>query len=190
MLPPSHYQRDHLTPLLPSQAQPFIYSTISIVIASPVPTYHPYHLNVSITTVQCNPVFFHNYNLVLFFLCSQFLYPFFLFFYVDAAPELVEKSGDNSLSKLKHLYTVAKDLSETEVKYAHSIFYNSDKFHFYFIFPFNFIKLVILVRSMFCTLNNSQYLLGCSVSNLLLSQLDALLPSGPPGQPRRRIGLC
>ncbi|XP_021813981.1 uncharacterized protein LOC110756797 isoform X4 [Prunus avium] len=27
-----------------------------------------------------------------------------------------------------------------------------------------------------------------NVSNLLLSQLDALLPSGPPGQPRRRMG--
>lgn len=30
---------------------------------------------------------------------------------------------------------------------------------------------------------------ACSVSNLLLSQLDALLPSGPPGQPRRRMGM-
>ncbi|XP_059452230.1 SAGA-associated factor 29 homolog A isoform X1 [Corylus avellana] len=60
---------------------------------------------------------------------------------LQATPELVEKSGDNSLSKLRHLYTLAKDLSENEV----------------------------------------------TVSNLLLSQLDALLPSGPPGQPRRRI---
>lgn len=30
---------------------------------------------------------------------------------------------------------------------------------------------------------------GCSISNLLVSQLDALLPPGPPGQPRRRLGL-
>lgn len=29
-----------------------------------------------------------------------------------------------------------------------------------------------------------------SVSQALLTQLDALLPSGPPGQPRRRIGMC
>lgn len=41
------------------------------------------------------------------------------FFFADAAPELVEKPGDNSLSKLKALYTHAKDLSESEVKYVH-----------------------------------------------------------------------
>ncbi|XP_050135503.1 SAGA-associated factor 29 homolog A-like isoform X2 [Malus sylvestris] len=61
---------------------------------------------------------------------------------LQATPEVVEKPGDNSLSKLKNLYVHAKDLSESEV----------------------------------------------TVSNLLLSQLDALLPSGPPGQPRRRMG--
>ncbi|XP_028778622.1 SAGA-associated factor 29 homolog A-like isoform X2 [Neltuma alba] len=60
----------------------------------------------------------------------------------NAAPEVVEKPGDSSLSKLKVLYTRAKELSESEV----------------------------------------------SISNLLVSQLDALLPPGPPGQPRRRIG--
>ncbi|KAM0954856.1 hypothetical protein ACFX13_023740 [Malus domestica] len=60
---------------------------------------------------------------------------------LQATPEVVEKPGDNSLSKLKNLYVHAKDLSESEV----------------------------------------------TVSNLLLSQLDALLPSGPPGQPRRRM---
>ena len=33
-------------------------------------------------------------------------------------------------------------------------------------------------------------LFGCSVSNHLLAQLDALLPSAPtPGQQRRRIGV-
>ncbi|KAM7277627.1 hypothetical protein ACFE04_004761 [Oxalis oulophora] len=57
-----------------------------------------------------------------------------------ATPEVVEKPGDNSLIKLKNLYTTAKELSETEV----------------------------------------------SVSNMLLSQLDDLLPSGQPGQQRRR----
>ncbi|KAM7268607.1 hypothetical protein ACFE04_010773 [Oxalis oulophora] len=60
---------------------------------------------------------------------------------LQATPEVVEKPGDNSLPKLKNLYTTAKELSESEV----------------------------------------------NISNLLLSQLDALLPSGPTGQPRRRI---
>lgn len=57
------------------------------------------------------------------------------------APEVVEKPGDNSLARLKSLYSHAKELSENEI----------------------------------------------NVSNLLLNQLDALLPSGPPGQPRRKI---
>nr|XP_011468203.1 PREDICTED: uncharacterized protein LOC101312768 isoform X2 [Fragaria vesca subsp. vesca]XP_011468206.1 PREDICTED: uncharacterized protein LOC101312768 isoform X2 [Fragaria vesca subsp. vesca] len=61
---------------------------------------------------------------------------------LQTTPEVVEKPGDNSLSKLKNLYAHAKELSENEV----------------------------------------------TVSNMLLSQLDALLPSGPQGQPRRRIG--
>ncbi|EEF40980.1 conserved hypothetical protein [Ricinus communis] len=60
---------------------------------------------------------------------------------LQATPEVVEKPGDNSLSRLRSLYTQAKDLSENEV----------------------------------------------NVSNLLLVQLDALLPSGPPGQQRRRV---
>ncbi|KAG8637675.1 hypothetical protein MANES_15G152100v8 [Manihot esculenta] len=60
---------------------------------------------------------------------------------LNATPEVVEKPGDNSLSRLKILYTQAKDLSENEV----------------------------------------------TVSNNLLNLLDALLPSGPPGQQRRRI---
>ncbi|KAI4350618.1 hypothetical protein L6164_005061 [Bauhinia variegata] len=61
---------------------------------------------------------------------------------LQATPEVVEKPGDSSLSRLKLLYTHAKELSETEV----------------------------------------------SISNLLLTQLGALLPQGQPGQPRRRIG--
>ncbi|KAF7801593.1 SAGA-associated factor 29-like protein A-like isoform X3 [Senna tora] len=60
---------------------------------------------------------------------------------LQTTPEVVEKPGDNSLSRLKNLYTRAKDLSESEVR----------------------------------------------ISNLLVSQLDALLPPGPPGQQRRRI---
>lgn len=60
---------------------------------------------------------------------------------LQSTPEVVEKPGDNSLSKLKSLYTQAKELSESEV----------------------------------------------SISTQLLSQLDALIPSGPPGQQRRRI---
>lgn len=39
-------------------------------------------------------------------------------FNLNAAPEVVEKAGDNSLSKLKSLYTQAKELSETEVTYV------------------------------------------------------------------------
>ncbi|KAG2714681.1 hypothetical protein I3760_03G038900 [Carya illinoinensis] len=60
---------------------------------------------------------------------------------LQAAPEVVEKPGDSSLSKLKALYTHAKELSENEV----------------------------------------------NISNLLMGQLDTLLPSGPSGQQRRRI---
>lgn len=40
------------------------------------------------------------------------------FWIVDAAPEVVEKPGDTSLSKLKMLYAQAKELSENEVRYA------------------------------------------------------------------------
>ena len=40
-----------------------------------------------------------------------------------------------------------------------------------------------------CIISGSQYRIWCSVSNSLISQLDGLLPSGPQGQPRRRIGL-
>ncbi|KAL8151355.1 hypothetical protein V2J09_021163 [Rumex salicifolius] len=60
---------------------------------------------------------------------------------LQITPEIVEKPGDTSLSRLKTLYVHAKELSELEV----------------------------------------------SVSSALLSQLDALLPSGPPGQQRRRM---
>lgn len=41
------------------------------------------------------------------------------FLLADAAPEVVEKPGDNSLARLKMLYTQAKELAESEVKYAH-----------------------------------------------------------------------
>lgn len=37
--------------------------------------------------------------------------------YCGADPEVVEKPGDMSLSKLKNLYIQAKDLAETEVRY-------------------------------------------------------------------------
>lgn len=60
---------------------------------------------------------------------------------LQSTPEVVEKPGDNSLSRLKMLYIQAKELSENEV----------------------------------------------AVSSQLLSQLDALIPSGPPGQQRRRM---
>ncbi|KAL2523286.1 SGF29 tudor-like domain [Forsythia ovata] len=60
---------------------------------------------------------------------------------LQSTPEVVEKPGDNSLSKLKMLYTQAKELSESEV----------------------------------------------NISTQLLGQLDALMPSGTPGQHRRRI---
>ncbi|CAD5324304.1 unnamed protein product [Arabidopsis thaliana] len=60
---------------------------------------------------------------------------------LQATPEIVEKPGDISLSKLKNLYIQAKELSESEV----------------------------------------------TVSNILLTQLDSLLPSGPTGQQRRKL---
>lgn len=60
---------------------------------------------------------------------------------LQANPEMVEKPGDTSLSRLKNLYTHAKELSENEV----------------------------------------------NVSSQLLNQLDALLPTGPPGQQRRKL---
>lgn len=60
---------------------------------------------------------------------------------LQTTPEVVEKPGDNSLSRLKMLYIQAKELSESEV----------------------------------------------AVSSQLLTQLDALIPSGPPGQQRRRM---
>uniref|UniRef100_A0A251SB47 Putative SGF29 tudor-like domain-containing protein n=1 Tax=Helianthus annuus TaxID=4232 RepID=A0A251SB47_HELAN len=60
---------------------------------------------------------------------------------LQSTPEVVEKPGDNSLSRLKMLYVQAKELSENEV----------------------------------------------AVSSQLLSQLDALIPSGPLGQQRRRM---
>ncbi|KAI7746365.1 hypothetical protein M8C21_029049 [Ambrosia artemisiifolia] len=61
---------------------------------------------------------------------------------LQSTPEVVEKPGDNSLSRLKMLYIQAKELSESEV----------------------------------------------AVSSQLLNQLDALIPSAPPGQQRRRMG--
>ncbi|XP_074370986.1 SAGA-associated factor 29 homolog A-like [Apium graveolens] len=60
---------------------------------------------------------------------------------LQSTPEVVEKPGDSSLSRLKMLYTQAKDLSESEV----------------------------------------------SIATQLISQMDTLLPSGPPGQQRRRV---
>ncbi|CAL0332994.1 unnamed protein product [Lupinus luteus] len=60
---------------------------------------------------------------------------------LQTTPEVVEKPGDNSLARLKVLYTQAKDLSDSEA----------------------------------------------NISNLLITQLDAILPPGPQGQPRRRI---
>lgn len=38
--------------------------------------------------------------------------------HVYAAPEVVENPGDSSLSRLKMLYTQAKDLSESDARYA------------------------------------------------------------------------
>ncbi|ESW33756.1 hypothetical protein PHAVU_001G096400 [Phaseolus vulgaris] len=61
---------------------------------------------------------------------------------LQTTPEMVEKPGDTSLTRLKVLYTQAKDLSESEA----------------------------------------------SISNLMLSQIDGILPTGPQGQTRRRIG--
>jgi len=51
-------------------------------------------------------------------LCNWLL---FISSYFDVAPEVVEKPGDNSLAKLKMLYTQAKDLSDNEAKYVNSV---------------------------------------------------------------------
>lgn len=72
-------------------------------------------------------LFKHIYRLILKFsnklsdnpktVCDQIGH--YLIWYVinvlDAAPEIVEKPGDTSLSKLKILYIQAKELSENEV---------------------------------------------------------------------------
>lgn len=55
---------------------------------------------------------------------SSTLFDIFFFpLLVHKAPEVVEKPGDNSLSRLKMLYTQAKELSESEVKYVCYIFF-------------------------------------------------------------------
>ena len=41
--------------------------------------------------------------------------------HLNLAPELIEKSGDAMLPRLRSLYTQAKDLSETEVRYELTI---------------------------------------------------------------------
>lgn len=41
--------------------------------------------------------------------------------HLNLAPELIEKSGDNMLFRLRNLYSQAKDLSETEVRYELTI---------------------------------------------------------------------
>ena len=132
------------------------------------------------------------------FFCSWFLY---LLLYVVAAPEVVEKPGDNSLSRLKILYTHAKELSETEVTYVQYYYYYyfflglCPFYNFYKVDIFCFLSFFIyLIYFYFKDMYFAPYMilsivLGCSVSNMLLNQLDALLPSGPSGQPRRRIGL-
>ena len=131
------------------------------------------------------------------FFCSWFLY---LLLYVVAAPEMVEKPGDNSLSRLKSLYTHAKELSETEVRYVQYFFflglcpfynfYKVDIFYFLLFYFFIIILFYFYFKEMyFAPYMILSIVLGCSISTILLNQLDALLPSGPPGQPRRRIGL-
>ncbi|XP_048140120.1 SAGA-associated factor 29 homolog A isoform X1 [Rhodamnia argentea] len=86
---------------------------------------------------------------------------------LQTTPEVVEKLGDTSLSKLKHLYTHAKELSEAEVTYG-SLLVNSVMMSFF-----------------------KPHLITCLLaqwaSTVMLNQLDTLLLSGPPGQPRRKI---
>lgn len=54
----------------------------------------------------------------VFFLITTDIYTSFMA-YVNAAPEMVEKPTDSSLSKLRALYYQARDLSENEVRYVH-----------------------------------------------------------------------
>ena len=108
----------------------------------------------------------------------MFLY---LSLYVGAAPEVVEKPGDTSLSRLKVLYTHAKELSESEVTYVHSTAF--------MILISSTLKKKI-TETCFAPYIILSIVLGCSISSMLLNQLDHLVPSGPPGQLRRRLGLC
>ena len=59
---------------------------------------------------------------------------------LNAAPEVVEKAGDTSLSKLKNLYSHAKDLSENEVR----CFYLSKLINLTF-FPFSKVRLNVFL---------------------------------------------
>ncbi|KAG5527150.1 hypothetical protein RHGRI_028162 [Rhododendron griersonianum] len=92
---------------------------------------------------------------------------------LQSTPEVVEKPGDNSLSRLKMLYTQAKELAESEV--------NKLKWG---------LNSNLSIISVSCTpveLIMPVALVGCSFSTHLLGQLEVLIPPGPPGQQRRRI---
>lgn len=68
--------------------------------------------------------------------------------FVYTAPEVIEKPGDNSLTKLKSLYIQAKELSETEVQYVRYPYHESDDIcciSFLFLFPF-FHSLLMLMQ--------------------------------------------
>lgn len=58
-----------------------------------------------------------SYSYILYYLCLYFVVDSY-FCHFDAAPEVVEKPGDNSLARLKFLYTQAKELSESEARYV------------------------------------------------------------------------
>lgn len=48
----------------------------------------------------------------------QLVYSLYDSFHVYAAPDVLQRYGDHFLTRLKMLYTQAKELSESEVKYA------------------------------------------------------------------------
>ena len=58
-----------------------------------------------------------NFNFVFVYIATNIYTS--LMAYVNAAPEVVEKPTDSSLSRLRTLYFQAKDVSEAEMKYVY-----------------------------------------------------------------------
>ncbi|KAE9466435.1 hypothetical protein C3L33_01657, partial [Rhododendron williamsianum] len=95
---------------------------------------------------------------------------------IRSSPEVLQRYGDIFLTRLKMLYTQAKELSESEVNWG-----LTSKAY-----------LAVKMVSKFLTHVFSLILLGqwhllSSISTQLLGQLDAFMPPGAPWHQRRRI---